>query len=205
MGNREDLLAGALECLKTKGWTRTTVRDIAAAAGVNHAAIGYHFGSREALLIEAFIQAMDAWGAQTEAAVRAAIAAGAGPREQYEAFWRQVIESYAANRWLWLATIEAAVQAEHSPKVRALMAASLRQGRSGLAAGLLGVAEDTLDGPAERALGSVQLALMSGFLVQWLIDPDNAPSERDIAEGVLRLAAHLGDEPLPEQASRPAS
>ena len=205
MGNREDLLAGALECLKTKGWTRTTVRDIAAAAGVNHAAIGYHFGSREALLIEAFIQAMDAWGAQTEAAVRAAIAAGAGPREQYEAFWRQVIESYAANRWLWLATIEAAVQAEHSPKVRELMAASLRQGRGGLAAGLLGVAEDTLDGPAERALGSVQLALMSGFLVQWLIDPDNAPSERDIAEGVLRLAAHLGDEPLPEQASRPAS
>jgi len=55
MGNREDLLAGALECLKTKGWARTTVRDIAAAAGVNHAAIGYHFGSREALLIEASI------------------------------------------------------------------------------------------------------------------------------------------------------
>jgi AcrR family transcriptional regulator len=205
MGNREDLLAGALECLKTKGWTRTTVRDIAAAAGVNHAAIGYHFGSREALLIEAFTQAMDAWGAQTEAAVRAAIAAGAGPREQYEAFWRQVIESYAANRWLWLATIEAAVQAEHSPKVRELMAASLRQGRSGLAAGLLGVAGNTLDGPAERALGSVQLALMSGFLVQWLIDPDNAPGERDIAEGVLRLAGHLGDRPLPEQTARPAS
>jgi AcrR family transcriptional regulator len=205
MGNREDLLAGALACLKTKGWARTTVRDIAAAAGVNHAAIGYHFGSREALLIEAFTQAMDAWGAQTEAAVRAAIAAGAGPREQYEAFWRQVIESYAANRWLWLATIEAAVQAEHSPKVRELMAASLRQGRSGLAAGLLGVAEDTLDGSSEQALGSVQLALMSGFLVQWLIDPDNAPNERDIAEGVLRLAAHLGDRPVPEQASRPAS
>src|SRR5215471_5993405 len=194
MGNREDLLAGALACLKTKGWSRTTVRDIAAAAGVNHAAIGYHFGSREALLIEAFTQAMDAWGAQTEAAVRAAIAAGAGPREQYEAFWRQVIESYAANRWLWLATIEAAVQAEHSPKVRELMAA-----------GLLGVGEDTLDGPAERALGSVQLALMSGFLVQWLIDPDNAPSERDIAEGVLRLAAQLRDQPLPEQASSPAN
>jgi len=201
MGNREDLLAGALACLKTKGWTRTTVRDIAAAAGVNHAAIGYHFGSREALLIEAFTQAMDDWGAQTEAAARAAVAAGAGPREQYEAFWRQVIESYAANRWLWLATIEAAVQAEHSPKVRELMAASLRQARSGLAAGLLGVAEDTLDGPTERALGSVQLALMSGVLVQWLIDPGNAPTERDIAGGLLRLAAHLGDRPLPEQPS----
>ena len=78
---------------------------------------------------------MDAWGAETEAAVQAATAAGAGPRERYEAFWRQVIASYAANRWLWLATIEAAVQAEHSPKVRELMAASMRQGRSGLAPG----------------------------------------------------------------------
>jgi hypothetical protein len=109
-----------------------------------------------------------------------------------------VIESYAANRWLWLATIEAAVQAEHSPKVRELMAASLRQGRSGLAAGLLGVAEDALDGPSEQALGSVQLALMSGILVQWLIDPGNAPSERDIASGVLRLAAHLAGRPAPQ-------
>jgi AcrR family transcriptional regulator len=191
MGNREDLLAGALACLKAKGWTRTTVRDIAAAAGVNHAAIGYHFGSREALLIEAFTQAMDDWGAETEAAVRAASAAGAGPREQYEAFWRQVIASYADHRWLWLATIEAAVQAEHSPKLRELLAASLGQGRTGLAAGLLGVPEDTLDGQAERALGSVQLALMSGILVQWLIDPGQAPAERDIAEGILTLAAHL--------------
>src|ERR1700719_927681 len=180
MGNREDLLAGALACLKTKGWTRTTVRDIAAAAGVNHAAIGDHFGSREALLIEAFTQAMDDWGAETEAAVRSATAAGAGPREQYEAFWRRVIASYAAHRWLWLATIEAAVRAEHSPRLRELLAGSLRQGRSGLAAGLLGVAEDTVDGPAERALGSGQLALMSGILVQWLIDPAGAPTERDI-------------------------
>jgi AcrR family transcriptional regulator len=200
MGNREDLLAGALACLKTKGWARTTVRDIAAAAGVNHAAIGYHFGSREALLIEAFTQAMDEWGTETEAAVRAARAAGAGPREQYEAFWRQVIASYAANRWLWLATIEAAVQAEHSPKVRELLADSLRQGRAGLAAGLLGVAEDALDGPAEQALGSVQLALMSGVLVQWLIDPGRAPTERDITEGLLGLAGHLGGRPSPAAA-----
>lgn len=202
MGNREDLLAGALACLKTKGWTRTTVRDIAAAAGVNHAAIGYHFGSREALLIEAFGQAMDEWGAESEAAIRAALSPDASPREQYEAFWRQVIASYAANRWLWPATIEAAVQAEHSPKLRELLAASLRQGRSGLAAGLLRVAEDTLDPQAERTLGSVQLALMSGVLVQWLIDPDHAPAGGQIVDGILGLAGHISDEPDRRQAPR---
>jgi hypothetical protein len=41
---------------------------------------------------------------------------------------------------------------------------------------LLGIPEDTVDGPAELALGSVQLALMSGVLVQWLIDPGRAPT-----------------------------
>jgi AcrR family transcriptional regulator len=79
MGNREDLLAGALECLKTKGWTRTTVRDIAAAAGVNHAAIGYHFGS--GALIEAFTQAIEAWGAGPRAR-SAPPWPPAGPRRQ---------------------------------------------------------------------------------------------------------------------------
>jgi hypothetical protein len=106
-----------------------------------------------------------------------------------------VIASYDANRWLWLATIEAAVQAEHSPKLRELMAASLDQGRTGLAAGLLGIPEDTVAGPAELALGSVQLALMSGVLVQWLIDPGRAPDEQMVADGVLGLAACIAGQP----------
>jgi hypothetical protein len=41
----------------------------------------------------------------------------------------------------------------------------------------------------------VQLALMSGILVQRLIDPGQAPAERDIAERILALAAHLTGPP----------
>jgi hypothetical protein len=37
--------------------------------------------------------------------------------------------------------------------------------------------------------------------VQWLIDPGNAPTERDIAAGLLRLAGHLTDRPVTEQTS----
>ena len=59
MGNREDLLAGAKRCLIERGWAHTTVRDIASAAGVSHAAIGYHFGSKDALLTQALVEAVD--------------------------------------------------------------------------------------------------------------------------------------------------
>jgi AcrR family transcriptional regulator len=192
MGNREDLLAGALTCLKEKGWARTTVRDIAAAAGVNHAAIGYHFGSREALLTAAFVQAMDEWGTEMEAVVLAGLDQEATPKERYEAFWRKAIESYGAHRRLWLASVEAAVEAEHNPRVRELMVGALREGRGGLAAGLLGVPEDDLDEHDVRTLGSLQMALMSGVLVQWMLDPDHAPSPGDLTEGLLALTTRLG-------------
>lgn len=193
MGNREDLLAGAVDCLKDKGWARTTVRDIAAAAGVNHAAIGYHFGSREALLTEAFIHAMEDEDLAFDTAVHAG-AEDASPREHYEAFWRRTIEAYREHRKLWLASIEAAVQAEHSPRIRELLVYGLREGRSGLVAGLLGIDEDTVDDHARRTVGSVQLALMSGVLMQLIIDPDNAPSAREIADGLIALAARLTEE-----------
>jgi len=50
MGHREDLLAGAVRCLREKGYAHTTARDIVAASGTNLASIGYHYGSTKALL-----------------------------------------------------------------------------------------------------------------------------------------------------------
>ncbi|GAA1582016.1 TetR/AcrR family transcriptional regulator [Actinoplanes couchii] len=62
MGNREDLLDAAKRCLYDKGYARTTARDVAAAAGVSLAAIGYHFGTKELLLNAALRQALEEWG-----------------------------------------------------------------------------------------------------------------------------------------------
>ena len=52
MNNREALLVAAKQCLLEKGYARTTARDIASAAKVSLAAIGYHFSSKDALLTE---------------------------------------------------------------------------------------------------------------------------------------------------------
>ncbi|MEV4808055.1 TetR family transcriptional regulator [Nonomuraea sp. NPDC049421] len=157
MGNREDLLAGAKRCLIERGWARTTVRDIAAAAGVSHAAIGYHFGSKEALLTQALVEAVDELA--EELAVRA-------PTDRSEEHWRALIDSFTTHRALWVAQLEAAVQAERSPEVREHLAKGQRLGREGMG-------------------GSVPLALVSGLMLQWLVDPDHAPSAADVV-GELR-------------------
>ncbi|MGW1025931.1 TetR/AcrR family transcriptional regulator [Streptomyces sp. NPDC002577] len=195
MGNREDLLAGARRCLEEKGWARTTVRDIAAASGgVSMAAIGYHFGSREALLNAALIDAIDEWGTHTGRTLAAFGAEGATPAERYEAMWDGIIESFATRRTLWLASIEALAQAEHSEDLRRYLAGGQAQGRRGLAAILGGVEEDAVDDEAARTLGAVQMALLSGLMTQWLTDPDRAPTGADIVTGLRALARIVGSD-----------
>ncbi|MGW7254753.1 TetR/AcrR family transcriptional regulator [Streptomyces sp. NPDC054834] len=160
MGNREDLLAGAKQCLVERGWARTTVRDIAAAAGVSHAAIGYHFGSREALLTQALVEAVDELGDEL-----AGHAAEGHPEER----WQALIDSFSTHRSLWVAQLEAAVQAERSPAVRKHLAEGLRLGREGLG-------------------GQVPLALLGGLMLQWLVDPEHAPSGAEVVAGLRELA-----------------
>ena len=79
MGNREALLDGAKRCLIEKGYSKTTARDIAEAAGVSLAAIGYHFGSKESLLEQAFMAAMEDWFDDDEPGARE----GVEPRNKW--------------------------------------------------------------------------------------------------------------------------
>ena len=62
MGNREALIIAARNCIAEKGYQRTTARDLAASARVSLAAIGYHFGTTEALLNEAIFEGIGEWG-----------------------------------------------------------------------------------------------------------------------------------------------
>lgn len=51
---RGRILAAATKAFAQRGFDAVTVRDITAAAGVNGAAINYHFGSKERLIVEVF-------------------------------------------------------------------------------------------------------------------------------------------------------
>ncbi|MBT2408330.1 MULTISPECIES: TetR/AcrR family transcriptional regulator [unclassified Streptomyces] len=187
MGNREDLLAGARRCLEEKGYLRTTVRDIASASQVSMAAIGYHFGSRDALLNQALFAAMDEWSAGSGRL------AGRGDtvEERYADTWDRKIQDFGDMRWLWIASVEAFVHAQSSPELLATLAAGQRQSRRMVAAALRGVSEEAVAEDDVRALGSVHLALLTGVMVQALTDPEQAPDGREIAQGLRRMAELL--------------
>jgi AcrR family transcriptional regulator len=189
MGHREDLIAGAKRCLAEKGYARTTARDIVAASGTNLGSIGYHYGSTRALMNAAMLSAIEDWGDAVGAAL-----ATEGPDEPSDPlvrYWQRVIGTLETHRELWLASIEAMLQSQHSPELRAQIADGMEQGRRGLAALLTGRPEDTLDERTVRTVGTTGMALMSGVMTQWLADPSRAPSAEQVAAGVRALATAM--------------
>lgn len=191
MGHRERLLAGAKRCLYERGYGRTTARDIVEASGTNLASIGYHFGTKEALLDAAMMEALGDWGAELERILAQEAAGGEGPWERFEGVWERVIASFGAHRPALVASFEAFVRAEHSPELRARIAAGQEEARSWLAA-LFGGVEGGSDGVPERAVGSFHLALLNGLMIQWLVDPARAPSGGEMAEALRMITENAG-------------
>lgn len=187
MGNREDLLTAAKQCLLEKGYDRTTVRDIASAAKVSMAAIGYHYGSREALLNEALFEAIGDWGTRVGGALAPDPTVPDTPAAQFESKLARLIDSIAENRQFWLASYEAFMQAQRSPELREQMTAGLLDGRQGLAAMATGKQEDEVEESEVRTVGAAQLALISGLMIQWLADETTAPTAREVLTGLRRL------------------
>lgn len=184
MGHRERLLAGARVCLYERGYTRTTARDIVAASDTNLASIGYHFGSKEALLTAALVQAFEEWGVEIDRVLRD----GTQPdlMDRLESMWTGLVESFGSHRPLWVAGIEAFALAEHLPVLREQLAESYTRARPALAAFVIQSGGENVTEETRKAIGSFLLALMIGLTVQRLLDPEAAPSGKELA-AALRL------------------
>jgi AcrR family transcriptional regulator len=185
MGHREDLLAGARRCLEERGYARTTARDLVAASGTNLASIGYHFGSKEALLNEAIAACFRDWAERVHELTLASVdpAGLADPVAALSASYTAMLTSFAEYRGLAVAFVEALAQVERQPELRRQLAQAYDAGREQVVAMVTGVVAGLPAGQA-RALASLQIAVCDGLMVQWLLDPDACPSGAEMAEAL---------------------
>ena len=192
MGNREALIEGAKTCLLQKGYSRTTARDIATEAGVSLAAIGYHFGSKEALLNQAMRELLiDEWAGEVGGAISAR-AAGGGPREQFVATWGRIADSLSNPRLkaLWATQFEVLSLGGSMPELVADLSKMQGEARDGLAQMFGGVDADT-DPETTRAVGSFLQALLLGVVALNMFDPGSAPTGEDLADSIRGVAGRL--------------
>ncbi|MFJ8018211.1 TetR/AcrR family transcriptional regulator [Streptomyces sp. NPDC096339] len=185
MGHREDLLEGAKKCLVEKGFVRTTARDIVKASGANLASIGYHYGSKDALLTEAFISLMQEIGG---AASQDGMRGEGGSLERFQEVWEVFLAHRDEAGPVWSASLEVALSRDRMPDLHAMIAASQGEGRRGLIAMLTGTPEEEISERDERTLGAFYQALLNGLMIGWLFDPKSAASPEELTEG-MRMAA----------------
>jgi AcrR family transcriptional regulator len=191
VGNREALLAGAKQCLIEKGYARTTARDIAAASGVSLAAIGYHFGSKEALMNQAIYEFVGDWSQEVERTLGAEGALDAEPLERFESIMERTIESFRGPaRGMWAAQLELMGPMQQNQELRTFLARVQRVAASGLAELFLGI-DAAQDPEAARAAGSVLHALFIGIIVKWFMDPEQALSAPELTEGLRIIAERM--------------
>ncbi|MFI6767109.1 TetR/AcrR family transcriptional regulator [Streptomyces sp. NPDC050355] len=192
MGHREDLLEGAKRCLLEKGYARTTARDIVAASGANLASIGYHYGSKDALMRQAVIASSEEWGAsvaEVPSAGSDARAADADPLERFAAVWDNVLRRIATEREFIAAQVEVLGLLPRDEGLREAIGEVLPEGNEGLVAIFEGVPDTEVDAEAARVVGSFYQALLTGLMVQSLVTPDALPSGEDLAAALRRVTA----------------
>jgi AcrR family transcriptional regulator len=192
MGHREDLLEGAKRCLLQKGFLRTTARDIVKESGTNLASIGYHYGSKDALLVQAYVSLIESVGERFDPAFGAEFSRPAGSLERFQEVWTTVIRTVPESRAVWLLSFELMFQDDRLGDVRKLLAEAQKEGRSGLVALFAGIPEADVDAEAAETQGRFYMTLLNGLMVQWLFDPDSATTAEQLTEGLRRVLDGVG-------------
>ncbi|MER6572147.1 TetR/AcrR family transcriptional regulator [Streptomyces sp. NPDC001093] len=188
MGHREDLLEGAKRCLMEKGFLRTTARDIVKESGTNLASIGYHYGSKDALLVQAYIALIEGVGESFDPDLGGTVTQPPGSLERFQEVWTSIIRTVPESRAIWLLSFELMFQGDDRiAEVRKLLAEAQKTGRSGLVSLFSGIPEADLDEESAETEGRFYMTLLNGLMVQWLFDPDTATTAEQLTEGLRRI------------------
>ncbi|MGO9321134.1 MAG: TetR/AcrR family transcriptional regulator [Solirubrobacteraceae bacterium] len=186
--HRTRLLQAARTLLREREYGNISARDLVAASDTNLGSIGYHFGSKEALLNEAIGLALEDWAQAIGDAIR--VEAGGGLPALMAGSMRAVLDEHESMRPYYLAFIEALARSARSPQLREQLAAHYRRQRDRVAGWILeALGEGTLERDDARHLASLLLATADGMLIQSFVDPDDAPGSRELARATGRAFA----------------
>jgi len=184
--HRTKLIEAACKLLREREYGNITARDLVAASGTNLGSIGYHFGSKEALLNEAIGVALEQWAERIGETIRGD---GAGGLPVLMGSLGLVLDSHAEARPYYRAFIAALARSEHSPELRAQLVAHYRRQRERIAGWVRDAVSDALEPAEARHIASLMLATADGMLVQSFVDPSAVPSSSELGGAMAKAFA----------------
>ncbi|HEY7960653.1 MAG TPA: TetR/AcrR family transcriptional regulator [Solirubrobacteraceae bacterium] len=186
---KQALLQAAKQLVAERGYAGTSVRELAAASGRNLAAINYHFGSRENLLNEAVLQSALEW-ADRIGEEPDPVDPQARGLAQLAARARPMLAGIPAGQPGFVVFLEALLQAQRSPELKRRLAehyAEVR--RRGVAFMKAAPSSSHVPDRMIEVVASYMLAVVDGFLLQSLLDPQAIPTGEELAMMYEGLAA----------------
>ncbi|MGW0706838.1 TetR/AcrR family transcriptional regulator [Streptomyces sp. NPDC002643] len=187
MGHREDLLEGAKRCLLEKGFVRTTARDIVKESGTNLASIGYHYGSKDALLAQAYVALVGEASEAFDSGEAVTTGTAPGSVERFREVWANVIDTMREPGSMWRLSMEIIVIGDRLPELRDHLALAQREAGRGLIPMFMDGREEDVSEKDADTLGKFLVTLMTGLIAQWTFDPPTAPEADELAEGLRRF------------------
>ena len=185
MGHRDQLLAAARTLLEERGYAHITARDLVAASGTNLASIGYHFGSKAALLNAAIEAAFEDWSDQLAELVMADD--DATPIQRGIATWVAALESLPRRQPDPAGVLRGAGPGPTLARAARPAGGALPpRARPGGGAGRRLAGRDGRERrrPECRAVASFVIAACDGLAAQWLLDPDDVPTPAALLDGL---------------------
>lgn len=182
--NREALLEAAVRCLQQRGYARTSVRDLAAASGTNLGAVGYHFGSKDALLIEAITHNVRQWIDALGELVRRHMTGSGGIQAVLDELRAAVVE----HEPVVTAFFDALAQAGHLGGLREQLAACYEQFRHDVTDAFRPLFDQLTTTDNQRAMATLLLAIADGLIIQCLLDAGNMPTSAQLMDALGALS-----------------
>jgi len=182
--HREALLNAARTLMRQSGRGDITARDLVAASDTNLGSISYHFGSKDALLDEAAKLVFEEW-AQTIAQTIGADP-DAPPHARLARALELILDDFDAMRPYFLGFIQIVAGSERSPETRERLAAHYRTQRDTVVAMVAASLGGSIGRADARHVASLLMAVSDGLMLQSLIDPDSAPTSRQLTRALGR-------------------
>jgi AcrR family transcriptional regulator len=176
--HRAKLLEAARVLLRERDYGTITARELVAMSNTNLGSIGYHFGSKEALLNEAIGLAFEEW---CEAIIRSTRTdTRAGPLALLDSL-RMLLDEYDSMRPYYQSFIEALARSARSPELRTQLAGHYNRQRDRVAASITDSVDGAIGPDDARHLASIIIGAADGLLIQRFVDPDHTPSSSEVA------------------------
>lgn len=176
--NRSALLEGTLRCLERLPPEQVTARVIAEESGANLASIGYHFGSKDALVTEAVVEGLRRWLTEVVGSLQ-----DSPPAVRLARAADLVDQTRVGHAGLARNFLIAQTRALHDERTRQALTDSYRSAREQIAR-MLGLGEDQ----AGQDAAAVLLATFDGLLVRALLHPESAPDAERLRGAAARLS-----------------